>query len=992
MRLLFVDPSKSFREVIASLFPETGVEIGYAESRAEALKMAADGWAFVCTAMHLTDGDGLSLCRDLRALPAYRHTPVVLFTSDTSPALLGDAARAGVSEVFLKSNVAELLSFVGRYTARVGRIDGRVLYVEDSAAQAAAVKALLTGLGLTVEWCGSGEEGWAAFQKGEFDLVLTDIVLSGGMSGAGLVSRIRSMPDARGDTPLIAITAFDQSARRIDLFHLGVSDYVAKPIVEEELASRVRNLIGRRHAERSLRRQEKHRLDQTLLHLSRTLNTGGGDLSTTLAEICRHCAETLDSTRASVWLLSPDHSAMICRTFHDRRAPDAEFSATIRRSDFPAYFDALLNERVIAAADAMAHAATRELDRSYLVPNDIRAMLDVPLGPAGNRIGVLCHEVVGETRRWTAEEESFATAAGDLVTLAIESHQRWLADQELRLAGLVFEAAAEAILICDRENRIVAANSAFSTVTGYAVLDVLGRTPAMFKSGRHDSSFYAAMWQQINAEGKWLGEIWDRRKDGTEYPKRLSITRVLDESGGVANYIAVFNDIAREKEDQEQLRFIAYHDVMTRLPNRVNAEAELARQLERAPPAAGGLALMSFELDRFKRIISSFGHGIGDRLLREVAERLREILPQRAHLARWNGATFIAILGPEADAGAAVAVAQRCIDGFCAAFRAGDAELRFSLSIGIALHPEHGTASGDLIKNAMTALGHAKDNGGNRYVVFDPDMEKQTVGRLLLESRLRGAIERRHFVLHYQPKVAPDSLAVVGMESLVRWLDPVEGLIPPSAFLGLAETTGQIFAINDWVLREACRQTAQWRHTHGLELPVAVNLPAGTFTRRDLVRDVLQALADTGLPPHLLELELTESAMVDDPQLAIDVLGELKRHGVRTAIDDFGTGYSSLAYLRRFPIDVLKIDRSFVANLGTSDDELAIVTSIVGLARSLRLKTVAEGIENERQATILRGLGCDMFQGYLYGRPLPAAEFIERAAGSAARHRDGFTA
>jgi diguanylate cyclase (GGDEF)-like protein/PAS domain S-box-containing protein len=904
---------------------------------------------------------------------------VILFTSDTSESLLHDAARAGVTEVFLKVNVGELINFVGRYTARVRKIDGRVLYVEDNAAQAAVVNEQLASLGLTVEWCGSGEDAWTAFQKRDYDLVLTDIVLAGAMSGATVVSRIRSLPDERGDTPVIAITAFDQLARRIELFHLGVSDYVAKPIVEEELASRVRNLIGRRYAERTIRRREKHRFDQTLLRLSRTLNAAGGDLSATLTEICRSCAEVLEVSRVSVWLLTADNGGLICRTMHDQRAPGTELRATIARVDYPNYFEALLSERVIAARDALVHPATRELGGAYLIPNNIRAMLDVPLGPAGSRIGALCHELIGATRNWTAEEESFAAAAGDLVALAIESHQRWLADQQLRLAGLVFEAAAEAILICDRENRIVTANGTFSAMTGYSQEEVIGKTPAILKSGRHNEAFYADMWRTIVAEGRWHGEIWDRRKDGTEYLKRLSITRVLDDTGSPTHYIAVFTDITQEKEDQEKLRYLAYNDVLTELPNRVYAETTLSRVLDQAASGTRGTALLCFELDRFKKINSSFGHASGDVLLREVARRLRSALHGDFHLARWSGASFIAILGPEADAEAAISVAQHCIDAFRRPVLAGESELHVTLSIGIALHPQHGLAPADLIKNAMTALGHAKESGGNRFVFFDADMEKRTVARLLLESRLRRAIEQRQFVLHYQPKVAAASLAVVGMEALVRWQDPIEGLIPPAAFLGLAEETGQIFSINDWVLHEACRQTAAWRGASGLNLPVAVNLPAGTFSRGDLVSEIRRVLVDTGLPPALLELELTESAMVDDPQRAIEVFGELKALGVSIAIDDFGTGYSSLAHLRRFPIDVLKIDRSFVTNLGASDDELVIVSSIIGLAKSLRLKTVAEGIERESQATILRDLGCDQLQGYLFGRPLAPVDFLDRA-------------
>lgn len=979
MRLLFVDPGKSFRQIVAAMFADTDVEVGFAGSCAEAERLAEEPWHFVCITRHLPDGSGLALARSLRGRPGFANAPFILFTADPAESLAQDAAAAGITEVFAKHNVGELVNFVARYTTRVKKISGRVLYVEDSPAQALVIQEMLDGLGLTVEWCGSANEAWEAFLSRDYDLVLTDIVLADNSSGATLIARIRSLADERGDIPIIAVTAYDQVARRIDLFQLGINDYVAKPVIEEELASRVRNHIERSAAEYEVRRHKKRTFDEALVCLSRTLNNAGGDLPATLREICRQGAAALGVERVGVWQFAAEQGEL------SRRAgePDGDPAApgvTLKLEDFPGYFNAVLTERVIVANDVRFHPATIELNASYCQPLGIGAMLDVPLGPAERRLGVLCFEHRGGKRYWTAEEESFATAVGDLTTLAFEGHERWLADQQIRLAGLVFAAASEAIMICDRDNRIVTINEAFSDITGYAADEVVGRNPAMFRSGMHDDAYYARMWQSLAEHGKWQGDIWDRRKDGTLYPKRLAITCVADEQGATSHYIAVFTDVTREVEGERQLRYLAYNDQLTRLPNRAHAEATLVEVLAAATGAGRPAAVLTIEIDRFKKINSSFSHAAGDQLLQDVARRLEQALGREAQLARWSGAGFVVILA-DGDTRHAVVAAQRCIDAMLAPFQAGHSEFFMSLSIGIGVFPEHGATPADLLKSAMLALGYAKDNGGNRYVFFDPEMERRSRERLLLESRLRRAIDGRQFVLHYQPKVDAQSLRPVGMEALLRWSDPREGLILPGSFVGLAEETGQIYPITDWVLVEACRQNAHWHRDCGQALPVAVNLPAGAFARRDIAGEIRRILAEAGLPPPLLELELTESAMIDDPQQVIEICSELKGLGVRVAIDDFGTGYSSLNYLKRLPLDKLKIDQSFIRDLPRDANDVAITQAIIAISSKLGLAVIAEGVETREQYEFLRNNGCNQIQGFYFSRPRPPAEIIAEFRG-----------
>ena len=546
---------------------------------------------------------------------------------------------------------------------------------------------------------------------------------------------------------------------------------------------------------------------------------------------------------------------------------------------------------------------------------------------------------------------------------------------ELRLAEKVIESSLEGILITDEDLHIVSVNPAFTRLTGYTFDEVRGRTPAVLKSGRHDANFYRAMWKSISACGHWQGEIWNRRKSGELYPELLTITAIHDSNGRLTNYAALFSDISQIKDSEEQIRSLAYYDPLTNLPNRRLLEDRLQVALAHAHRNHSRLAVMFVDLDRFKRINDTLGHEVGDRVLMEIANRLKHCLREDDTVARMGGDEFIIVLGDVAQEDAPAHVASRIIEALREPVVLDGRELVITTSIGISVYPEDGEDATVLIKNADTAMYRAKDEGRNSFQMYQTAMNARSLEHLALEAALHHALEREELVLHYQPVVDIASGKVVAAEALLRWRHPDLGLVSPADFIPLAEETGLILPIGAWVMREACRQHRAWAK-QGFELPrMKVNLSARQFRDPSLVTLISEILAETGMPAAALNLELTESVLMDESEYGIAVLARLRKLGLGLALDDFGTGYSSLAYLKRFPIDELKIDRLFVRDMERNPSDAAIAGAIVSMAHSLGQMVVAEGVETQAQLAILTASGCDMAQGFLFSRPLPADAF-----------------
>ena len=549
---------------------------------------------------------------------------------------------------------------------------------------------------------------------------------------------------------------------------------------------------------------------------------------------------------------------------------------------------------------------------------------------------------------------------------------REVADSKLRQAATVFDSTHEGVVITDPQGGITAVNPAFCTITGYAEVEVLGRNMRILQSGRQGPEFYREMWNSLLTVGCWRGELWNRRKNGEIYPEWVTLSAVRDDKGALINYVGVFSDIARLKQSEARLEHLAYHDPLTGLPNRLVLLSHLEKSIARAKRNQKCCAVLFLDLDRFKYVNDSLGHTAGDELLCLVSRRLSERIRNADTLARMGGDEFVMLLDGVTGPENAASVAQSIIDQFKLPFFLADGfEVSAAASIGISLFPHDGEDAHKLIQFADGALYQAKEGGRGTYRFYDVALTAAADARVEMETHLRHALERNEFVLHYQPLVSIADARVTGAEALVRWQHPTKGLVPPGQFIHIAEETGLIVPLGHWVLRTACLQMQKWISEGTTLQSVAVNVSPRQFQQSDLCERIQSVLAETGLPPQRLELEITESTLLDHAKVE-SKLATLRALGIRISIDDFGTGYSSLAYLSRCSIDKLKIDRSFVSDISNSVTAMQIILAIIALAKSLKLEVLAEGVEDEGQLTLLRTLGCNTAQGFLFSRPVPA--------------------
>ncbi|MEW8095720.1 MAG: EAL domain-containing protein [Candidatus Thiodiazotropha endolucinida] len=551
-----------------------------------------------------------------------------------------------------------------------------------------------------------------------------------------------------------------------------------------------------------------------------------------------------------------------------------------------------------------------------------------------------------------------------------------IAEEKLRLADRAFQNTAEGITVTDASGNIVSTNPAFEAITGYSHEEVLGQNPRVLKSGHHPDTFYNEMWDTLLLTGHWRGEIWNRRKNGDAYPEWLTISAVKDGNDETTHYVGVFTDISQIKEAQDQINFLAHHDALTRLPNRALFRERFDHALMHARRENTSIALLFLDLDRFKTVNDTLGHPVGDQVLLEVSKRMNQIIRASDTLARLGGDEFVLLLEEQTDAQHAAVVARKLIDLFSRPMIIGEHELVVTASIGITLYPNDGDDSDKLIRHADRAMYEAKQQGRNTYRFFTQALTEGALERLMMENDLRRAVARNELILHYQPIVNLETRQLQGIEALVRWQHPEQGLIAPGLFIELAEEIGIIGEIGQWVLRAACSQLAKWDRD-GFKVPrISVNLSVQQIDREGLITMVSEELNSSGLSPERLELEVTESMLIRNPELSRTVLSELRTLGVKFAIDDFGTGYSSLAYLKLLPLDHLKIDQSFVRDIGKDANDETIVRAIIAMSKSLGLESVAEGVEEAHQARFLQQAGSDLAQGYLYSRPLPADEIF----------------
>jgi diguanylate cyclase (GGDEF)-like protein/PAS domain S-box-containing protein len=569
---------------------------------------------------------------------------------------------------------------------------------------------------------------------------------------------------------------------------------------------------------------------------------------------------------------------------------------------------------------------------------------------------------------------------GGIVGVMLDISERKRMEDNLRQAATVFDNSAEGVTIATPDGSIIAVNRAFTEITGYAQSEVIGKNPRMFQSGRHDKAFYREMWACIASNGRWQGEVWNRRKSGETFPEWISITAVHDQQGRLTNYVATFSDITQQKNNEERIQLLAFSDPLTGLPNRRLLMDRLQHALIVSARNKRHGALFFIDLDNFKGINDTRGHHVGDLLLKQVAQRIESCLREGDTVARLGGDEFVVMLEGLGDSAwdstaQAELVGAKIMGVLDQPYTIQDQVHHNTASIGVTLFGDQKSSLDDLLKQADLAMYRAKALGRNALRFFDPEMQSVVAARFALDADLRQGLLHNQFSLHYQAQVDRES-RVTGAEALLRWTHPVRGMVPPVEFIAMAEETGLILPLGHWVLQTACQQLAAWAQAPATaHLTLAVNVSAQQFRQRDFVAQVLAVVRHHATDPSKLKLELTESLLLDDIEDVIAKMSALKASGVCFSLDDFGTGYSSLSYLKRLPLDQLKIDKSFVSDVLSDPNDAAIARTIVGLAHSLGLGVIAEGVETEDQLLFLASHGCHAYQGYLFSRPLPVLQF-----------------
>lgn len=551
------------------------------------------------------------------------------------------------------------------------------------------------------------------------------------------------------------------------------------------------------------------------------------------------------------------------------------------------------------------------------------------------------------------------------------------AEEELQLAAMVYRNSSEAMVVADADNRIVAVNPAFTDITGYTAEEAIGQTPKILSSGRQTPAFYQTMWHAIDTTGQWQGEIWNRRKNGEVYVQWLTVNTILGNDGSIHRRVALFSDITRKKENEELIWTQANFDPLTGLPNRRMFHDRLQQEIRKAHRANLPLALVFLDLDRFKEVNDTLGHSMGDLLLKEVSQRLSHCVRETDTVARLGGDEFIVILNELDKLDSIERVAQDILQKLAEPYRLGEEVIYISASIGITLFPEDAVEIDALLKNADQAMYAAKNSGRSRFSYFTRSMQKAAQTRMRLTNDLRGALAGDQLMVYYQPIVDLATGAIHKAEALIRWQHPTGGLISPAEFIPIAEDTGLIVDIGDWVFHQAARQAARWRAVHHAEFQISINKSPVQFYRNSNTHQAtwFDYLRQLGLPGQCIVVEITEGLLLDANQGVTDQLLAFRDVGIQVSLDDFGTGYSSLSYLKKFDIDYLKIDQSFTRNLAPGSDDMALCEAIIVMAHKLGIKVIAEGVETAEQRDLLIAANCDYGQGYLFSRPVPAQEF-----------------
>jgi diguanylate cyclase (GGDEF)-like protein/PAS domain S-box-containing protein len=816
----------------------------------------------------------------------------------------------------------------------------KILIVDDNRSNLIALRKLLGRLSCEVIEANSGNEALAFCIDYDFALALLDVDMPG-MDGYEVARLLKEEP-ATQQTPIIFVTAtYEDHEHRLLGYKAGAVDYIQKPVDDLILLSKVAifiELYNNRHAaQRELLRSEAMRIAS--------------------AENEMRFRQALTDAPIPIMLRTEDGEIVLLnRMWTELTGYTLQDIPTVRHWQVKAYSEDKLEEvqriaEQLFASDtwtAMGEFDIRAANGSRLVW-DLRSGPLAPL-PDGRRLSI---------------------------TMAADVTERKRAEEEMRLASLVFQNSSEGMTVTDKDGTIISINPAFTALTGYVQEDVIGKNPRILKSGRHDAEFYQAMWHDLDSSGHWEGEIWNRRKNGEIFAERLTINTIYNEEGVPYRRVALFSDITQKKASEELIWQQANFDPLTGLPNRSMFHDRLEQEMKKAHRSNSPLALMFLDLDEFKAVNDTLGHDMGDVLLKEAAQRLCNCIRETDTVARLGGDEFTVILTDLDEQFQNVElVAEAILHKLEEPFALGDKSVHISASIGITFYPEDGLTFDELLKNADQAMYAAKDQGRNCYHYFTPVMQEAVQKRMRIANDLRVALADNQFQLYYQPIVDLATGGIRKAEALIRWQHPEYGLISPAAFIPIAEETGMIVEIGDWVFRMAAERVAYWRASYCAEFQVSINKSPVQFSGRDVSHDVwLDQLGELGLPGECIAIEITEGLLLDASNSTKGKLLVFRDAGIQVAIDDFGTGYSCLTYLQKLDIDYLKIDQAFVFDLAPGSKNMALCTAIIVMAHELGLKVIAEGIETKEQHDLLVAAGCDYGQGYFYSRPVEPEAF-----------------
>ena len=834
----------------------------------------------------------------------------------------------------------------------------RVLVVDDVDQNRYLLRVLLEGSGYQVDCARDGAEAMALAEINAPSLVITDILMPV-MDGFSLCRQWKQHERLKHVPLMFYTSTYTDSNDEVYAASLGADAFLVKPAEPLELLETIRGILR----------------NSTSVPVPEAMPDDAVVLKQYNSVLIHKLEQKVDQLEAATKLAREN----------------AEWLTTALEAQAAGIWDWNLTDNSITWSERHAQLFGIELSqfegnyaafRARVHPKDVDAFeADVAAGLRDGGGVITEFRIVwpDDSVHWMSSRgRAYYDEAGKPIRMCgvvFEISDLKKGQEQMRLAAQFFSASQEAILITDVKARIVSVNAAFCVSTGYTEAEVIGLTPSILKSAGQDPALFENMWRTLIQTGKWSGELMNRRKDDANYPVRLSISAVANDTGLVSHYVGIISDMTSYRAAEDRIQYMAYFDALTGLPNRTLLSDRATRAIATAHRDTQELAILFLDLDQFKTINDSLGHSTGDAVLQAVASRITLLLREVDTVSRYGGDEFTLLL-PETDSKGAAQVAAKVIEVLREPVEVGIHSLVIGASVGISLFPADATDFESLLRNADIALFRAKAAGRNNFQFFTTEMNDHARYRLGLELALRSALANQEFALHYQPQFELAGGALVGYEALLRWQHPERGMIPPTEFIPIAEMNGIIIPIGEWVLNEACRQTRQWQLEGHAPVTIAVNLSAVQIRQANIVQTVRQALHTSGLEARYLELELTESMLFENIDTVLTQLFILKEIGVKLSIDDFGTGYSSLSYLKRLPIDKLKIDKSFVTNLSEDHDSRAIALAIVSMAHSLRLTVTAEGIEHPAQAQILKEMHCNDGQGYFYGRPMPAEQIV----------------